>query len=259
MSAQNWFFISEIVSGLGTVLVIVGLFKEYGSDVLLAFKFWGDKKPHRAHVEIETKSKRQGGALVVLGIAIELVGTIGIFATSLRIETEHRSEIADLNSETARVNERAANAERDADNARLELAKFKAPRTLNFEQQERITDALKPFARTPFSFCVLPEPEPGNLMQQIASALGAAGWSWKPWVSNTGLAFQVPGEPGAGVINSLVGLTIEISEKRQSDLTKPALALTSALKAEGIKAQSLFATGDSAMPDSVHVYIGQKP
>src|SRR5579862_8247805 len=99
MSAQNWFFGFEILSGIATAVVIVGLFKEYGLDVLKAFKFWGTRETH-AHIEIETASKRQGSALVVLGIVVELIGTVGIVATSLRIETQHRKEVAGLNNQT---------------------------------------------------------------------------------------------------------------------------------------------------------------
>jgi hypothetical protein len=51
----------------------------------------------------------------------------------------HDEEMARLNLETAKVQERAAKAE-------LELAKLKAPRTLTSDQQARITNKVKPFA-----------------------------------------------------------------------------------------------------------------
>jgi hypothetical protein len=154
MSAQAWFLTSEVLSGLGTTLVIVGLFKEYGTDVL---KFWG-AKDLRAQIEIETASKRKGSAMVVLGIAIELAGAIGIFATSLKIETDHRGEIATLENETQKL--------------RTQLAW----RTLTKEQRDALATRMKPFKGQRIdAVSYLGDAEAEELADQIVGCLKSAG------------------------------------------------------------------------------------
>jgi hypothetical protein len=122
MSVEAWFDAFEVLTASGTILVIVGLFKEYGvEDLLGVLTFWR-KTFHPARVRVETWSERVGGLFVVLGIAIELVGGIGIFATSLRIETQHRRDIAALQSETAEAERKTE--ELRAVNLKLEKEMF---------------------------------------------------------------------------------------------------------------------------------------
>ena len=87
MSSQGWFNCWEIVAATGTVTVIIGLFIEYGFGVFAFLKFWGKREIPEYHVKVETPREQKGSALVVFGIAIELIGAIGIFVQSLRIES----------------------------------------------------------------------------------------------------------------------------------------------------------------------------
>jgi hypothetical protein len=78
----------------GTVIVLVGLYFEYGSGTL-----WNWSKTFE--VKVETPSERFGGFLVVVGIALELGGTIGVYVFSNKLETAHRREIAQLEKSVA--------------------------------------------------------------------------------------------------------------------------------------------------------------
>jgi hypothetical protein len=98
VSAQGWFTVWEVVASVGTVTVICGLFVEYGPDVLTPLKFWGEREYPKYEIKVESPGERKGGAFVVIGIVVELIGGLGIIVQSDRIETQHRREIAHLNA-----------------------------------------------------------------------------------------------------------------------------------------------------------------
>ncbi|HVM76340.1 MAG TPA: hypothetical protein VMT75_11895 [Candidatus Saccharimonadales bacterium] len=82
--------------------------------------------------------------------------------------------------ELAAQKERTARAQRDASDAALALAKFKAPRVLTPEQQEEIIRDLKPFEGQNFAFAVFPDPEPLALLRILDALLKSAGWKRVP-------------------------------------------------------------------------------
>lgn len=100
MSLDGWYVTWEIIAAIGTIAVFVGVFLEYGLGVFGVLRFWG---LHPAHIEVETSIKRFGSMLVVLGLAVELVGGVGVIVTSLRLDTLHRHEIAKLNRDTEQL------------------------------------------------------------------------------------------------------------------------------------------------------------
>ena len=93
MSLDGWYVTWEIIAAIGTVAVFVGVFLEYGLGIFSVLKFWG---LHPAHIEVETRTERFGSMLVVLGLAVELIGGVGVVVTSFRIETQHQREIAEI-------------------------------------------------------------------------------------------------------------------------------------------------------------------
>jgi hypothetical protein len=92
---DTWNFIWEIVAAVGTIAVLVGAFLEYGPEVFDVAK----RKIHSATIEVETQTKQFGSFLVVVGLAVELVGGVGVIVTAGMIETAHRREIANMQAE----------------------------------------------------------------------------------------------------------------------------------------------------------------
>lgn len=155
----------------------------------------------------------------------------------------------------AAANERAAQAT-------LELARLKTPRTLNPEQQKRISGQLKPFAGTQFDIALNVEPEPQELLPRIENALNAAGWSEVDWKGGIGIAeinFTRKDHPQAGIV-AVSGVIIQMHPEQIAELGQAAQALASALNAEGIAARAEGGLGvPNANPKAIHILIGRKP
>ena len=104
-------------------------------------------------------------------------------------EAETKRAVADSDSAkegTARANERIAELStqaeqlrKDAAEAQLALAKFRAPRHFDEAQVARIKAAVTGFGGTPFDIMVNLESEPQNFAAQIGALLESAGWVWK--------------------------------------------------------------------------------
>lgn len=154
MSPQGWFDFWEIVTAAGTAAVITGLFIEYGLGIFSFLKFWGKREIAELHVKIETPWERKGSALVVFGIAIELVGSIGIFVQSLRIETENRRTVAALELKAA------------------QLQKAVAWRLLSLQQQQAIAATVKPFKESIDILVYFSDLEAWVFADQIGAAIG---------------------------------------------------------------------------------------
>jgi hypothetical protein len=175
-------------------------------------------------------------------------------------QRNHDEEMARLHLETSQADERAAKLENDAASLRLELAKLKTPRELTIEAQHRITDKLRNLPPLSFAFTIFPDPEPAGLMEQIASALKAAGWIRTAFPSRTGLSYTVPNEPNVGLLASFVGLQIEVPESKLTEWNPSAEIFAAALKAElpEVNARRDVA-GTEATMDAVVIAIGKKP
>jgi hypothetical protein len=90
--------------------------------------------------------------------------TVEKAATTRREKDLNDRAIADAGARAAEANARAKEAEAHAAEANLELAKFKAPRRLTFEQQQRIVGKLKIYGGQTFSLNVYNDPEALNLL-----------------------------------------------------------------------------------------------
>jgi hypothetical protein len=95
---------SEVALLLFGLLLVVGLVGEY------------------AESERWKKYVKAFEMMVILGVAGELLADAGVFTFSARLQS-----LSDI--EVARLNKQAAEAEAQAAEANLELAKLKAPRT----------------------------------------------------------------------------------------------------------------------------------
>jgi hypothetical protein len=157
----------------------------------------------------------------------------------------------ELRKETAEANARALEAQ-------LELERFKAPRNLNPEQQQRIIDKLAQFAGTPFDLEVNPSPEPIEFLSQLAAILTSAGWKWlsRQDTGGTGVSSGLPGAPVAAISAAFVGLGIAIDISQEATWLAAVMALANALAAEGIKVQ--VQTKATMPTNAIHIVVGTK-
>jgi hypothetical protein len=96
-------------------------------------------------------------------------------------------------------------------------------------------------------------------MEQIASALELAAWSRQAFLApgDVSLTFSSPGKPAAGLIIG-VGIELRMAGARKDEWSAAALALASALYAEGITIAGVSAF-EGPTPDAIHIIIGSKP
>ena len=122
------------------------------------------------------------GALILLGVS-EVVShryseRKDELATQAQtaLQEQHDQQIAQLNLQTANANARAAQANERAAKAELDLAKFRAPRSLTAEQRQRIIDRIKSFAGQKYALSVAAGSEASDFLCVLDSVLTAAGW-----------------------------------------------------------------------------------
>lgn len=152
MSSEGWFTFWEVLAAIGTTIVIVGLFLEYGPDTFTFLKFWGEREISGFRVKVETPTERKGDVLVVLGIAIELIGGVGIIVQSYRLELQHRKEVATLEAQLSW-------------------------RELTPQQEKLIVAATAPFPRQRADvFWYAGNPEAENFGNQIIALLKREKW-----------------------------------------------------------------------------------
>jgi hypothetical protein len=158
----------------------------------------------------------------------------------------------------AKANENASQAEERAAEAKLELAKFKLPRTLDTEQQKRVEAKLRPFPATPFELAVDPVPEAISLLKVVDAVLRSSGWINKEsaikdfrFVFTLESGSKVEQEYGSWVV-------IKLTKGAAVKYGLAANVLVQALRSEGISALGEFLKDDDASPDNIHVMIGTK-
>ena len=169
-------------------------------------------------------------------------------------EAQLASDLKDKDVKIAEANERA-------NQAALELAKFKAPRTLSGEQMNQIVMKMRRFAGTEFDGGVGPvnDPEPLHLFDQIAQSLTAAGWRQVAFASNQVMILsRSNGTPAVGGV-SVTNVIIDIHPGQVSRLWPVARALVEALAAEGIAAAYDQGSGGGSKNErAIHVLVGRK-
>jgi hypothetical protein len=180
---------------------------------------------------------------------------------AVRLSAE--AEVSKKETEFARKD--AAIAQRHADEARLALEKFRAPRSLTPEQQSTIASELSRFKGTRFDMAVIPGyPEAANFLGQISKTIQLGGWEWVEWAPPGGpLAFTYtwPGLPKVGQMGGF-GIDIFIPVDRTAEFSDAANALANALEREGFSSgQVRHEVKEQGIPnhDVIHVVIGRKP
>ncbi len=110
----------------------------------------------------------------MLGAALVAAGTIAYYYLSKEV-------IADREQRIASANERAERAGADAAQARLELARLKAPRTIPPEHQERFATALRKFPGQPYELAGAGQDrEVRTFLTELDGMLTDFGWRRVP-------------------------------------------------------------------------------
>jgi hypothetical protein len=150
-----------------------------------------------------------------------------------------------------------AEARERANDAELELARLKTPRTLGPDAQRRVAAQLRQFAGQEFAGQVAPGSEDARgLWEALDAALAAA-----EWIRVAPYGFAI-GNPPAGIpLAPNSGVTVFVAASRANELAPIAHALAGALTAEGIIAGVSASAGPQmeGRPNVIIVEIGRKP
>jgi hypothetical protein len=200
----------------------------------------------------------------VAAVAIVITTRMQLFRAKQLDEVQTqllKTKEAQLTSDLKNKDVKIAEANERANQAALELAKFKAPRALSAEQMGQIATLMKRFAGTEFDGGVGPlnDPEPLHLFDQIAQALVAAGWKPVAFVSQQVMTLpRSNGTPAVGGV-SVTNVIIDIHPSQASRLWPVARALAEALAAAGIAAAyDQGSGGGNTNERAIHVLVGRK-
>jgi len=155
----------------------------------------------------------------------------------------------------------AAEANKEATAARLELDRLRTPRTLSSEQQRKIAEALKPFSGTEFILEVNPVPEAINLAGLIANSLIASGWKWKK-IERFGIPTVSVADNVTAIVLYRAGLTVALRPPTSTAI-RSADALVTVLERQRIGPVSTGQLPSATFPyvstGVVVVMVGSKP
>jgi len=195
---------------------------------------------------------------LIFGLALTALATIGaIWMANVREQylkrelSKANERIASLQKDTVELGAKTAEANARAAEATLELARLKAPRTLNADQQARMVEKLKQYTGREYSFNVFPDPEPIALMRTIDNLLKTAGWVRIP--SQVG---DIVTE-GAGHATD-TGLQIGIKPTSDDEVRNLAVLLASIFTSEGIPAVAA-SIADLKNDKAININVGKKP
>jgi len=238
-----WLGWPEIISIVFGFIVFIGLAMESGPEIV-ALIMHGTKLPRSL----------LGEGLVTVGVFGEVAMGIFIARSAKRQEIESAMHIAELNL-------LAEQARQKAEEATLELARFKAPRVLTQEQRGRIVEKLKHLSNTEYDIAISDaDPEILNFVFILELVLSTAGWTELNWLGS-GEALIRPGQPlirlGASVANVEIGVHVNQPPK----LFERALTLSNALISEDVNATAgrhIPHEMSSTNANAIHLLIGRK-
>jgi hypothetical protein len=207
--------------------------------------------------ELQTSLNALDIWLIVFGVVVAIGAVGGSVAGFLhwrraaQLQTILESENLALQSDIAHANARALEAQ-------LALEKYRAPRSLTVEQQNRISEKLRPLGVVQFDAAVIhTDAETHYLLDMITPALAATGWTQVDW-GNDSSVLKRPGKPDVGEW-AATNVIIAVPNELISRLGTAANQLAAALTEEGIPAQAQDAQGMVVKNhDVLHLLIGRK-
>lgn len=164
---------------------------------------------------------------------------------------------AEAETRAAEAEARAADANLAAKQAQLELAKFKEPRTIAPEDQERIIADLKEFTGQKYSVSVFPDPEALALLRVVDAMLKSAGWV-ETELPNRSIKVNAAGITAATSVESGMGASVG----RDDGASAAALrALSDSLRRAGIPCRRGIHPRElqEKSPNTILIFVGKKP
>lgn len=190
---------------------------------------------------------------VVLTLAIEFAASHFVKAPRKVIDDARELELVRLNSSAAEAIDRAKKSE-------LELAKFRAPRSLNEAQRKQIADAIRSFSGQEYAVSITPGPDALSFLGLIDSSLRSAGWVRVPPLGTVTIGTE-PLAVSVAIV-AAPGVRIQISPDRSSPYSpqfKAATTLVSALQAAEVVAETVLSHDVDARPNAIQIMVGYKP
>jgi hypothetical protein len=166
--------------------------------------------------------------------------------------------IAVLSTQAEQLHKDTAEANARALEARVELEKFRAPRTLSAAQQARLAEQMKPFVGVRFdgAWASL-DVEIDSFFTTLEDALKKAGWVSVSFVGG-GIIYGRDARSSVGMANAF-GVVINIDPAKNPELMPAAYGLFLALLQEGIGVVFQPKVGfTSANADTIHILVGTK-
>ncbi|HWZ83831.1 MAG TPA: hypothetical protein VNW47_14460 [Terriglobales bacterium] len=195
----------------------------------------------------------------VVFIALTVFSGAGALITGDIIGKRQEGRLRQFEQDLTDSKIKLANAQQSASEAALALVKFKEPRTLSPEQQNKLIAVLKPFAGQNFAFAVFPDPEPLALLRLLDTLAKSAGWKRVPSQIERagGVKVDAAGETAATIFDS--GIDAYIAPDDMASVPAQS-AFCSALVAAGIHCET-HRTPQLAgkAPLAITISIGKKP
>jgi hypothetical protein len=225
-------------SGRATLWILFGIFVEIGSVIWFPHDHW------------ERFWAVVANAAIGIGLIVEYV-VIG------RAIVATREAEAESNQKVAEAEARASEANQKAQEAALELAKFRSPRTFTRDQMYRVAEMVKPYAGMQFAGATTGrDPEYLGFLQFIEMALKLADWQEIDWHTSPGVTRSV-GRTTIGTTVSVSNVLVTFPLRGSgSQLEDAAIKLTEALTQEGFVAQAGVAHGSDSLV--IQVMVGPK-
>jgi len=194
-------------------------------------------------------------AVLILGAAMVLIGTIGTIVLSGVREQFSNTRISDNETKTAQAVAESDIAKKDtadanarALEAQLALQQFKAPRDLTDEQVRQIADKLKPFAGQKFQIVPYWEmKEPLALANRIYTPLELAGWKY------------VKPEKTPFMLGGTEGVQVWRHPNADDRVQQAADALVTALNGAGVFAILKLQNVANPIDEMINLNVGTKP
>jgi hypothetical protein len=231
-------------SARATLFILFGIIVEIGSIFLL---------PHDVLERIITTV---ANVLIAIGLIVEYIVILRAIVATGESNRQSDQKVADANA-------RAQEANLKANEAVLELARFRAPRSLFTEQVYRIADKMKEFSPIEFDASINPgDPEFKLCLSFIEWALRLAGWKQQSWDGTGSENRDLLGLPAIGLGGSVSNVAIFFTGEKDSRNEGAARALADALTLEGItsNARTSFKNTElgAAKQYPIHIAVGPK-
>jgi len=214
-----------------------------------------------------------GGVLGFVALGATLASSFVLWRVAGVAQTELESKTSSMNVELERQKTKTSEFEKEAellkigvadanaraDEARLELEKFKTPRDFPTEKQAVLTGKMRKFSNIRFDTGVAaPDPEHLFLLKQITEALKEAGWANVAW-QGPGLTIGDQNSAAAVGLASVAGVAIFVNPDSKIELWNVVVELTDCLNDAGLVThKGRMAVSGNTNADTIHVMVGRK-